>query len=57
MTHRFAARAGKTTLYKFRPYRQSQHKEWVRQIIEDRKVYFSTKPELNDPFELAQISA
>jgi hypothetical protein len=51
----FAARRGRTTLYKFRPYRSDHHREWVRQIIADSKVYFSRRSELNDPFDLAPV--
>lgn len=51
----FAARRGRTTLYKFRPYRSDQHREWVRETIVDSKIYFSRRSELNDPFDLAPV--
>lgn len=50
---RFAARSGKTTLYKFRPYQAPQQREWVREIIQDHKVYFSRASQLNDPFDMS----
>lgn len=50
---RFAARSGKTTLYKFRPYQTTQQREWVREIIQDHKVYFSRASQLNDPFDMS----
>lgn len=51
--YRFAARSGKATLYKFRPHQSSEHREWVRQIIVEHKVYFSRASQLNDPFDMS----
>lgn len=52
---RFAAREGKTTLYKFRPYETEMHREWVRQILVENRVYFSRPTELNDPHDLRPL--
>jgi len=51
--YRFAARSGKTTLYKFRPYQTEEQREWVRQTIVDHKVYFSRASQLNDLFDMS----
>ena len=47
------AQSCKTTLYKFRPYQTTQEREWVREIIQDHKVYFPRASELNDPFDMS----
>lgn len=52
-SYRYAARSGKTTLYKFRSYRTDKEREWVRQIVEDHKVYFSRASQINDPFDMS----
>lgn len=51
---RFAAQNGKTTLYKFRSY-QTPQDEWVRQIIEDHRIYFARASQLNDPFDMSPL--
>lgn len=51
--YRFAARSGKTMLYKFRSYQTEVQREWVRQIVGDHKVYFSRASQLNDLFDMS----
>jgi hypothetical protein len=42
-------------LYKFRAYDTDEHREWVRQILLENRVYFSRPSELNDPDDLRPI--
>lgn len=51
--HRFAGRAGKTTLYKFRPYSTKIDRARVREILVDHEVYFARPSQLNDPFDMS----
>jgi hypothetical protein len=53
--HRSAAHRGRNTLYKFRPFHSPGHREWVRQIIAEHKIYFSRRSQLNDPFDLSPV--
>lgn len=46
---------GATTLYKFRAYDTEEHREWVRQILVDHKVWFSRSSELDDKHDLKPI--
>lgn len=50
---RLAARRGKSTLYKFRPYQTEDDRKRVREIIVERKIYFSRASQINDPFDLS----
>jgi hypothetical protein len=50
---RFAARAGKETLYKFRPYLTKTDRARVKEILVDHRVYFSRPSQLNDPFDMS----
>lgn len=49
----FAARAGKTTLFKFRPYSTKTDRLRVREILVNYKIYFARPSQLNDPFDLS----
>ena len=51
--HRFAARVGKETLYKFRPYSTKTDRARVREILVAHEVYFSRPSQLNDPFDMS----
>lgn len=48
-----AASRGVKTLYKFRPYRTADQREWVREILVDHKIYFARASQINDPFDLS----
>jgi hypothetical protein len=50
-----AERSGIETLYKFRPYDTVEHREWVRQILVEHRVYFSRSSELNDQDDLRPL--
>ena len=45
---------GVDTLYKFRSY-SGPSRRWVRQILENSRIYFSTPSQFNDPFDVLPI--
>lgn len=51
--YQFAARRGKETLYKFRPFHTCEDRKRVREIVVKHKVYFSRASQINDPFDLS----
>ena len=53
--YEFAAECGKSTLYKFRPFKSGEHRKWVHEIVADHKIYFPRASQLNDPFDLAPV--
>src|SRR5258706_210157 len=53
--HRFACTCGKPVLYKFRAYDTPEHREWVRQILVEHRVYMSRSSELNDSIDLKPL--
>lgn len=55
--YQFAARSGKATLYKFRPYHTREDRKRVREIVVKHKVYFSRASQINDPFDLSPTIA
>jgi len=50
-SYRFAFREGVRRLYKFRGY-VGEARNWVRDTIERSTIYFSSPPQLNDPFDM-----
>ena len=42
------------TLYKFRSY-SGPSRRWVRQILKNSRIYFSTPSQFNDPFDVSPI--
>jgi len=52
---RLAANRGVNTLYKFRPFSSELHRQRVREILVEHKVYFSRRSQLNDPFDLTPV--
>lgn len=51
----FAGRDNKDTLFKFRPFGTNDHKDRVKEIILNHRIYFSKRSKLNDPFDLAPV--
>ncbi len=52
---RYAAKEGLHTLYKFRAYGTPEHREWVRQILVENRLFFSRASQLNDDEDLRPI--
>lgn len=53
LAHRFAARDGKSTLYKFRPFATPEDQQRVTEILIEHRVYFARASQLNDPFDMS----
>jgi hypothetical protein len=45
---------GVDTLYKFRSY-SGPFRRWLRQILKNSRIYFSTPSQFNDPFDVSPV--